>query len=108
MGYIGQDEDHLESPGTPSCDSLQTSNPMQSSGVTPFLAPGKRGWPLTSNHHVVLATCHSPYLTPSSENRNWVRLAWVTCYEMLRSSKPLARRADPTYSIVAECLSPPL
>src|SRR5208337_4827728 len=33
MGYIGQDEDHLESPGTPSCDSLQTSNPMQSSGV---------------------------------------------------------------------------
>src|SRR5271157_4802678 len=33
MGYIGQDEDHLESPGTPSCDSLQTSNPMQSSGA---------------------------------------------------------------------------
>src|SRR5271157_5006655 len=33
MGYIGQDEDHLESPGTPSCDSLQTSNPMQSSGL---------------------------------------------------------------------------
>src|SRR5208282_430143 len=33
MGYIGQDEDYLESPGTPSCDSLQTSNPMQSSGV---------------------------------------------------------------------------
>jgi hypothetical protein len=32
MGYIGQDEDHLESPGTPFCDSLQTSNPMQSSG----------------------------------------------------------------------------
>ena len=31
MGYIGQDEVHLESPGTPSCDSLQTSNPMQSS-----------------------------------------------------------------------------
>src|SRR3974390_1195670 len=34
MGYIGQDEDYLESPGTPSCDSLQTSNPMQSSVVT--------------------------------------------------------------------------
>ena len=34
MGYIGQDEDHLESPGTPSCDSLQTSNPMQSSAPT--------------------------------------------------------------------------
>src|SRR5208282_4105906 len=34
MGYIGQDEDYLESPGTPSCDSLQTSNPMQSSGTT--------------------------------------------------------------------------
>ena len=34
MGYIGQDEDHLESPRPPSCDSLQTSNPMQSSGVT--------------------------------------------------------------------------
>ena len=34
MGYIGQDEDHLESPGTPSCDSLQTSNPMQSSAAT--------------------------------------------------------------------------
>ena len=33
MGYIGQDEVHLESPGTPSCDSLQTSNPMQSSGL---------------------------------------------------------------------------
>ena len=32
MGYMGQDEDHLESPGTPSCDSLQTSNPMQSNG----------------------------------------------------------------------------
>ena len=31
MGYIGQDEDHLKSPGTPSCDSLHTSNPMQSS-----------------------------------------------------------------------------
>ena len=37
MGYIGQDEDHLESPGTPSCDSLQTSNPMQSSGLGLFV-----------------------------------------------------------------------
>ena len=36
MGYLGQDEDHLESPGTPSCDSLQTSNPMQSSGAGPL------------------------------------------------------------------------
>ena len=38
MGYLGQDKDHLESPGTPSCDSLQTSNPMQSSAVG--LPPG--------------------------------------------------------------------
>ena len=29
-----------------------------------------------------------------------------TCYEMLRSSKPLARRADPTYPIVADDPSP--
>ena len=43
MGFIGQDEDHLESPGTPSCDSLQTSNPMQSSGVTHHLASKSRG-----------------------------------------------------------------
>ena len=33
-----------------------------------------------------LATRHPLYPTPSSENRNWVRLAWVTCYEMLRFS----------------------
>src|SRR5271165_3414369 len=52
--------------------------------VTHSLAPGKRGWPPTSNHHVALATCHPLYPTPSSENRNGVRLACVTCYEMLR------------------------
>jgi hypothetical protein len=29
MGCISQDENHLESPGTPSCDSLQTSYARQ-------------------------------------------------------------------------------
>ncbi len=48
------------------------------------LAPGKRGWPPTSNHHVALATCHPPYPTPTSATRNWVRLACVRCYDMLR------------------------
>src|SRR5208337_3176633 len=52
--------------------------------ATHSLAPGKRGWPPTSNHHVALATCHPPYPTPSSATRNWVRLACVRCYEMLR------------------------
>src|SRR5271157_4118981 len=54
--------------------------------ATHSLAPGKRGWPPTSNHHVALATCQPPYPTPSSATRNWVRLACVTCYEMLRFS----------------------
>src|SRR5271157_5488938 len=54
--------------------------------ATHSLAPGKRGWPPTSNHHVALATCHPPCPTPSSATRNWVRLACVTCYEMLRFS----------------------
>ena len=30
------------------------------------------------------ATCHPPYPTPSSATRNWVRLACVICYGMLR------------------------
>src|SRR5271166_1561555 len=48
------------------------------------LAPGKRGWPPTFNHHVALAACQPPYPTPSSATRNWVRLACVRCYDMLR------------------------
>ena len=44
----------------------------------------------------------SASIFPSEATRNGVRLACVTCYEMLRSSKPLARRADPTSRIVAE------
>jgi len=39
-----------------------------------------------ANHHVALATCHPPYPTPSSATWNWVRLACVTGYEMLRFS----------------------
>ena len=39
-----------------------------------------------ANHHAALATCQPPYPTPSSATRNWVRLACVTCYEMLRFS----------------------
>src|SRR5271166_4898590 len=52
--------------------------------ATHSLAPGKRGWPPTSNHHVALATCQPPYPTPSSATRNWVRLVCVRCYDMLR------------------------
>jgi len=37
-----------------------------------------------ANHHVALATCHPPYPTPSSATRNWVRIACVIRYEMLR------------------------
>src|SRR5271166_5960404 len=36
--------------------------------ATHSLAPGKRGWPPTSNHHVALATCH-PHI-PDSEFGN--------------------------------------
>ena len=50
----------------------------------PLSGAGKRGWPPTSNHHVALATCQPPYPTPSSATRNWVRLACVRCYDMLR------------------------
>jgi len=40
--------------------------------------------PAQANHPVALATCHPPAPIPSSATRNWVRMACVTCYEMLR------------------------
>jgi len=48
----------------------------------------------------------SASMSPPGATRNWVRFACVICYEMLRSSKPLARRADPTSPIVANDPSP--
>ena len=45
-------------------------------------------------------------ISPFRATRNCVRFACDTCYEKLRSSKPLARRADPTSPIVADDLSP--
>jgi len=40
--------------------------------------------PAQANHPVALATSHPPAPIPSSATRNWVRMACVTCYEMLR------------------------
>src|SRR5271157_1514409 len=73
MGYIGQDEDHLESPGTPSCDSLQTSNPMQSSGVTPP--------PRKTRFRLLAELCRAGFVNPQG------------CYERFPSSSlfPLSR-----------------
>ncbi len=70
MGYLGQDEDHLESPGTPSCDSLQTSNPMQSSAVGLPPASGLETFGRPSGK--VRRPCHNWVLiasTPGSYSR---------------------------------------
>ncbi len=50
-----------------------------------YLATGHCPYSLATRYSP-LATCHPPYPTPSSATRNWVPLACVTCYEMLRFS----------------------
>src|SRR5271157_4493261 len=83
---LGQFPQGRPTPSPYQTTTPSTSHPNSSSALwaTHSLAPGKRGWPPTSNHHVALAACQPPYPTPSSATRNWVRLACVRCYEMLR------------------------
>src|SRR5271157_5466945 len=79
MGYIGQDEDHLEPPGTPSCDSLQTSNPMQSSGLA-----------LTGISFGSVSLC-PPFRGPGGPLRG-CGLVRSRCPEQLLASCPRSRR----------------
>ena len=102
MGYIGQDEDHLESPGTPSCDSLQTSNPMQSSGLAltgisfgsvllspPFRGPGG---PLR-DYGLVRSRCPDQLLAscPRSRGLRGCGLVWSRRPDQLLAGCPRSR-----------------